>query len=268
MLPFTEETAPHFASIEAYGVGLRIRSNRHELLERAEALLPPGWRPCEPYGDQLLFGIMAEPDGSYSVFRGTVGISAGQGLDLSLAVLEGVVRGHVAEDARDRIFVHAGAVAHDGRAIIFPGASFSGKTTLTAALVRAGATYLSDEFAVLDPEGLVHPFPKPLSIREHPERLQVDHSVESLGGVAGDTALPLGLVVVTNYVPGATWAPETLGPADAALALLANTVPARTRPAESMKAIKAAVTGALVLRGDRGEADEFAGQLLETARAG
>ena len=267
MLPFTEDSAPHESSIEAYGVGLRIRSNRPELVTRMEGLLPPVWKRCDPYEDQYLFGMMAEPDGSYSVFRGEVCISTGQGLDLSLAVVEGVVRGQVAEDAVGLIFVHSGAVAHEGRAIIFPGHSFSGKTTITAAMVRAGATYLSDEFAVLDEQGNVHPFAKPLSIREHPERMQVDHSVESLGGVAGDEALPLGLIVVTNFVPGATWDPVKLGPADAALALLANTVPARTRPAESMKAIRNAVQGAVTLQGDRGEADEVAAQLLETARA-
>jgi hypothetical protein len=30
-----------------------------------------------------------------------------------------------------------------------------------AELVRAGATYYSDEFAVLDSRGRVHPFPRP-----------------------------------------------------------------------------------------------------------
>jgi len=267
MLPFTDETAPHQLALETYGVALRIGSNRSELLEHAKAILPPGWSELEPTEGQRRFGIMAEPDGTYSVFRGSVCVSTGQGLDLSIVVLEGIVRGQVAEDAVDRIFVHAGSVAHDGRAIIFPGYSFSGKTTITAAMVRAGATYLSDEFAVLDAEGMVHPFAKPLSIREHPERLQVDHSVESLGGVAEDTALPLGLAVITNYVPGAKWDPVTLAPADAALALLANTVPARTRPQESLRAIKRAVEGAVVIQSDRGEADEVAAQLLDSVRA-
>ena len=41
----------------------------------------------------------------------------------------------------------------------------SGKTTLVAGLVRAGARYLSDEAAAIDPDTLlVHPFPKALTV--------------------------------------------------------------------------------------------------------
>ena len=67
-----------------------------------------------------------------------------------------------------------------------PGHSFSGKSTLVAALVRAGAVYYSDEFAVLDPDGFVHPYAKALS-------LDVARQVEELGGVAGDEPLPARL---------------------------------------------------------------------------
>ncbi len=41
--------------------------------------------------------------------------------------------------------VHAGVVAIDGRAIVIPAASGTGKTTLTAACLHAGFDYLSDE---------------------------------------------------------------------------------------------------------------------------
>ena len=67
---------------------------------------------------------------------------------------------------------------------MLPAPSFGGKTTLVAALVRAGAIYYSDEFAVLDEQGFVHPYAKPLSIRGA-DNWQVNHSVASLGGVVG-----------------------------------------------------------------------------------
>ena len=51
-------------------------------------------------------------------------------------------------------------------AIVMPGASFAGKTTMVRAWLEAGATYYSDEFAVLDRTGRVHPFARPLAIRE------------------------------------------------------------------------------------------------------
>ena len=59
----------------------------------------------------------------------------------------------VAERAPDHLFVHAGVVGWEGRAIVMPGASFAGKTTLVQAWLEAGATYYSDEFAVLDRAG-------------------------------------------------------------------------------------------------------------------
>ena len=51
----------------------------------------------------------------------------------------------------------AGVVGWENRAIVMPGASFAGKTTLVRAWLEAGATYYSDEFAVLDRAGRVHP---------------------------------------------------------------------------------------------------------------
>ena len=65
----------------------------------------------------------------------------------------------------DHLVLHAGGVEHDGFGLVFPGAMEAGKTTLTAALVRAGFGYLTDEAVAIDRENLrIHPYPKPLSI--------------------------------------------------------------------------------------------------------
>jgi hypothetical protein len=64
------------------------------------------------------------------------------------------------------LFVHAGVVAFDGRGMILVGESGAGKTSTVAALVRRGATYLSDEVALLDPEaGVVIPFTLPMAVK-------------------------------------------------------------------------------------------------------
>jgi predicted ATPase len=44
----------------------------------------------------------------------------------------------VATEAPRRVFVHAGVVGWKGQAILVPGRSYSGKTTLIAALMKAG----------------------------------------------------------------------------------------------------------------------------------
>src|SRR5215467_11335845 len=71
----------------------------------------------------------------------------------------------VAEHATDRIFVHAAVVAWDGKVIVLPGRSRSGKSTLARELIRAGAVYFSDEYAAFDDDGMVHPFAQPLMLR-------------------------------------------------------------------------------------------------------
>ena len=253
-------------TFEAYGVPLAIEASRPDILERASAYLPPGWRPYRSRDVQRRFGIRHDPDGSYAFMKDGDAETLGLNLDLAVLMLDTELRLFIARKAPNAIFVHAGVVAHRGKAIILPGLSFAGKTTLVAALVRAGATYLSDEFAVLDADGLVHPYPKPLSLRNE-DRIQVDQSVESLGGVAGDTALPVGLIAATTYRPGGEWHPRRLSAGEGAMSMLANTVPARERPQESLRAIRMAVEHAVVLESERGEADVVAPLLLAELEA-
>ncbi|TDD98948.1 hypothetical protein [Jiangella asiatica] len=56
----------------------------------------------------------------------------------------------IAIERSTRLLLHAGAVALDGRAVLFPGASGTGKSTTVAACVRRGLGYLSDEMVALD----------------------------------------------------------------------------------------------------------------------
>jgi hypothetical protein len=164
--------------------------------------------------------------------------------------------------AQDCLFVHAGVVGWHGQAIVIPGRSMTGKTSLVKALVEAGAVYYSDEFAVLDKTGLVHPYPRPLSIRGHNGQPGRKTPIEELGGEAGSESLPVGLIIVTEYQPEAAWRPHQLTPGQALLALMDNTVAARRNPAHSMPILKQAVTGAIALKSKRGEAGDVAPRLL------
>jgi hypothetical protein len=248
-------------AFEAYGVKIAVRGSQPEILERVRAYMPPGWKPCASADVERRFDIQQESDGSYSFFKDGESQTLGLNLELAVLLLDTELRLYIARKAPGVIFVHAGVVAHRGRTIVLPGVSFAGKTTLVAAMVRAGARYYSDEFAVLDENGLVHPYPKPLSLRDQ-YNIQIDQSVESLGGTAGDEPLPVGLVAITSYKPGGDWQPRRMSPGEGAMAVLANTVPARERPEESLRAIKQALDGAMVLESDRGEAESVARLLL------
>jgi hypothetical protein len=262
MLEFSDEVAPHQIDFEAFGVGARVCSNSLEVLAQIGPLMPPGWRSFPSEDSTPRLGILIEEDGTHSVYREGVRLSQDQGLKLSLMLFEGVLRDYVALNSPDKTFIHAGAVAHGGRATIFPGQTFSGKSTLTAAMVRAGATYLSDEFAVLDEDGLVHPYPKALSLRSEAGTSQVDTHARDLGGVVAEEPLPLGLTVMTSYRAGAAWRPSRLSPGQGALMVLSYAVQARTRPEATMRAINRALEDAPILWGERGEADDLAGELL------
>jgi len=256
--------------IDSYGVRVGIRLNEPRLLEHLAPHFPPGWRPAASAVVDRLFSLWVDPraEGPRRPSRLYAGGSRrARTTDLNevLAVLESEIRQTVAAGSRRRVFVHAGVVGWRGRAILAPGRSRSGKTTLVAELVKAGAEYYSDEFAVLDLKGRVHPFPKPLSIRGaggcdiHSRQ----RSAEELGGVCGERPLRVGLVVLAEHCSGRTWRPARLSAGRAVLEMLAHTVPARLRPEASLVALERAVEHASVLRGERGEARETARQLLE-----
>src|SRR6266542_1288072 len=102
----------------------------------------------------------------------------------------------VAEWSPLRVFVHAGVVEWKDKAIVIPGLSFT-KTTLVKHLVQAGAKYYSDEYAVLDGQGWVHPYPRPLGLRSQDSARTEKIHVEDLGGATGSRPLPVNLIVST-----------------------------------------------------------------------
>ncbi len=64
------------------------------------------------------------------------------------------------------LFIHAGAVAADGRGCVIVGESGAGKTSLVASLTRAGATSMADDLVLLDPEhGTILPVIIPLGVK-------------------------------------------------------------------------------------------------------
>jgi len=79
--------------------------------------------------------------------------------------------------------------------------------------------------------------------------------------------LPIGLIAITAFGHGSRWHPERLSAGESVLALLANTVPAQERPEQALAAIRRAVNHAVVLQGERGEAAEMIGELLDAVVA-
>lgn len=247
----------------AYGLRIGLRANSPQALEAAVGALPPGSLPTEDAVVDVLYSILAgESDPTRRVRRYSLGYAdasqVGRAMDLDTVVssVERHLSLHVAAFARDWVFVHAGVVGWNGRAILIPGSSMSGKSTLVAALVRAGATYYSDEFAVIDPGGRVHAYPRPLQLRNGggmPERISPIN--------VGTDPLQAGIVLVTRYRSGAAFRPRDMSGSEAMLALLTNTVSAHHNPGLALGALTKLLTGARSLKGSRGEAEAIVDRL-------
>jgi hypothetical protein len=251
----------------AYGVTFRVQVDDPSLLPTLVARLPPGTRTGRTSVREAFccsVETMLSAQGSAQACRvyldDTLHSVEGDTTEC-LDEFESLIRFEVARRAPLWTFVHAGVVGWHGRAIVIPGKSYSGKSTLVHALVGAGATYYSDEYAVLDQRGLVYPFAQPLMQRtESGTRLRL--SPHDLGATVGTCALPVGMVALTHHTPGAQWAPVTKTPGEGLLALLANSVRAQTAPARVMRALARVAEQATVLESPRAEAAETAATLL------
>jgi hypothetical protein len=260
----------HFSlAFECYGARVRVSTNEAAILDSLAEHLPvkSNLIDSSDLADQftlLTNEVATGPSGTdkYSLYDGECLVLSTSDLDVALAQLARELDAVVALEASPWVFVHAGVVGWQAGAIVIPGRSMTGKTSLVAALLKAGAIYYSDEYAVFDRQGRVHAFPKPLHLRVgqqgEPERL----SAESLGGRIGTSALPVTLVVATHYDARAHWKPKLLEPGQAVLRLFDNTVDALRRPGGAIDIFARVVAGCIAIGGPRPSSEQVAPLLL------
>jgi hypothetical protein len=260
--------------LSAFGVRTGVRVNVAGVLPRVLPLLPPGWKKSPRVIVQRLYSLMVaqgcERAGMcrlHVLYADSMRVARGAALDQVLAALETDLHRYTAEATSDMTFLHAGVVGWQGRAIVLPGRSFSGKTTLVREMLRLGATYYSDEFAVVDNSGLVHPFARPLGIREDTSYSQTKYTAEGLGAASGVKPLPMGMAVICKYEAGARWQPAPLSQGQGALELLANGVAVRSQPRETLRRLHQLAKQAVFIKGTRGEARQAAGSILNLSGA-
>lgn len=257
-----------YAAFTLFGARIGIRSNNVEALAALAHGFPPHWKPYAGHSVDWQYSLwLAPPTRSgrrpfHTLYSNDGLLSRARDLDLLVNAFERDVQLAVAQKARRRVFVHAGVVGWKGRAVVIPARSYSGKSTLVRELVRAGAVYYSDEYAVLDERGQVHPFARQLALRDANQANQ-KMSFEELGGTIGKRPIPVGTILVTRYREHARWRPKPLTPGLGALELLANTVTARSGQPIVLEVLTRVAKTANILKGARGEASICAGQLLK-----
>lgn len=254
-------------SFVAYGRHYGIRTNQPQLIRALRGLAPPGSRWSDAEVVSRLYSLRGgrERRGLRRfnlAYAGVRRIARELDLDLALRILESNLHLEVAASARRCLFVHAGVVAWDGRAIVLPGPSLAGKSTLVDALLHEGAIYYSDEYAVIDPNGLIHPFARPLRLRAGPgSSRRIDPG--DLGVSVGTRAVAAGVVCFTEFEHGAPGRFRPIRAGRSVLSLLRNTVAARIAPERAFEYLPRMIAGAKLIGGKRGEAQPTARLLLD-----
>lgn len=246
--------------LEAYGARLAVSAPDGASMRTILDGLPRGWTVAErgARSDDVpwRFALLADGDG-YRIRDDQGREQPCADVELAGALLRTQMRRFIGYHSGEFVFVHAGVVAYRGAGIVLPGRSFAGKSTLVRALVDAGAEFYSDEYAMFERDGRVAHYREPLSIRG--PKGQEEHDIGSPDALE---AVRVGLVALALYRPGATWAPATLSAAAGVVAAMEHAIPARDRPAETLATLSRACSGAVILQGERGEADEVAHALL------
>lgn len=253
-------------AFESYGVKARVECSNNELLETATTIvrrtLLERLSPIDRENADHVFTIRT--DGTrYFLYLNGEDLGDGESASVFFKYFDTRVRLLIAECAVGFVFMHAGVVSWDDKVLLFPADSFSGKTTLVRELVKKGARYFSDEYAVIDSEGNVHPFPRMLSVRHVGGYRKIDVSVESLGGTKGIDPKPVSLVLLTRYRPHARWNPVILTPGLGLMKMMPQAISLRFHSKFTIEVLNRVAKRAIIAESLRSNAMNTADKIID-----
>ncbi|HEY7306065.1 MAG TPA: hypothetical protein VH601_18205 [Bryobacteraceae bacterium] len=255
--------SPQNSAIVAEGLRFGFQTNRGDLAAEFSSAFAPGSVPTEFADLDFVYALEQESRGGlYAAYLESRALVRGASLKDALDSIASDLQHTIASHSRKRLFLHAGVIGWRDRAVLFPGRTWSGKSTLVHALIQAGAVYFSDEFAAIDARGYVHPFARPLCLRSGVGRSAVRPEDEGLK-IASSPCRACA-IVATEYKMDGVWRPEPLSPGQAALKLLSNTIAVRSDPVKAVRYVGRLVSSATAIASSRGDARVTAPLLLET----
>lgn len=251
----------------AFGVSWALQSDDkstfHLLLDR----MPPGAAPTTSKTTARTYALRRLPATPLEPSPSCVLLADGRPLLRSSEVsdiadaFEQDLKWMVAERSPRRVFLRAGVVGWRDRAIVMPGGPGTGKSTLVRALVRCGASYFSDEYAVLEGNN-VQPYPARSPIWAEPG-MSLSCCVDEAGEIVVPKPLPVGIVVFSPYQSGAVFKPKLLSRGKSLLGMFSHAVAAQRHPTQVLRALEAVSRKCNALDGVRGDAHAVATFLLD-----
>ncbi len=158
--------SPRSCSFTILDLPVVVRSSSPELLDRIE--LCYGALPRHESINDGCLQASAEPlrDGWTIHVDGRTDVRAADFVAAVRSLNHELLHGLMLRQ-RELFFIHAGVVAVGDDAVILPGLSRSGKSTLVLALMEQGARFLSDDLLVYEPRSrTLLPFPRAVKIRD------------------------------------------------------------------------------------------------------
>jgi hypothetical protein len=249
-----------------HGLNIAVQSNDRTLLDALALESMPGLSAADGEPPDLKYTVRVTSAGGRprcDVYLGTRRLADGIEADGAPIFVRSHVESTVASAAPTEVFVHAGAVAWNGRLILLPGSSHAGKTTLVREFLDRGAAYFSDEFAVVDFSGRIHAYPRPLNLRNGEGLLDKNGAgkYEHAWKTAVRAVRP-ELVVFAQYQPLGRWHASRLTPGGTVLELMSHTVAARSRTKFALHCLKEIAGRVAAYRAVRGEAAMAADEIL------
>ncbi len=264
-------TSPVFGVVDD---GVVLVSNDSEILQQASTLLASlaGTRPIS-----IRLGLEAGDDGGVTL--------SGWGPPHSFPTVDALLDAlptalnQIAAFTSTCITLHAGCVrSPSGEVVVLPATSGSGKTTLTAALVRLGWDYATDEAVGVRSGSLMAvAYPKPLvldavsrevlrlapseSVNVVPTELRADVMI-----AAGDVG-PVDRVILPRYQAGARLQFELLDPRAAVVAVLEHALNLRHVGQVGLDAVCELAQRIPVLRLVHGDINEAVAAVTDSSSA-
>ena len=255
----------HEFSIGVFGLSITLSGDcRRTVRELQHNLLP--WlprlpRPSAP-APNLLFSIGPGPaPGRFRLERNDVLFDSDVAEPCLVTLLQRAIEEAIIENLRDFAAIHSGVVVWDGVAILLPGPSQSGKTTLVRELIARGAEYSSDEFAMIDAFGQVHPWPRALMIRDANSDQHPVPAPDLGARLRCGPARP-GLVLFLPYDQKAAFEVRPVSQSGTLFGLLRNTPHFLADNPHILKPLICVARAATAFEGVRGDAAEAADGLL------